>query len=76
MTRSAKKSINIKLETTENNGLRYFTIYEVNGVNENDDRIVIGRYTDRAKAEVCQQTYYDAKLYKTVYIMEQMVWVD
>lgn len=76
MTRSAKKSINIKLETSENNGLRYFTIYEVKGVMENDDCYVIERFTDRAKAEGCQELYYDTKLYKTVYIMEQMVWVD
>lgn len=76
MTRSAKKSINIKLETSENNGLRYFTIYEVKGVMENDERIVIERLIDRAKAEGCQELYSDTKLYKTVYIMEQMVWVD
>lgn len=76
MTRSTKKSINIKLEKTDELGLRYFTIYEVKGVMEDDERIVIGRFTDRAKAEVCQQTYYDVKLYKTVYIMEQTVWVD
>lgn len=76
MTRSAKKSINIKLETSENNGLRYFKIYEVKGVKENDDRIVIERFTDRAKAEGCQELYYGAKLYKNIYIMEQTVWVD
>ena len=76
MARSAKKSINIKLEATDELGLRYFTIYEVKGVMEGDERIVIGRYTDRAKAEGCQKLYYDAEIYKTVYIMEQTVWVD
>lgn len=76
MTRSAKKSINIKLEETEELGLRYFTIYEVKGVMENDERIVIHRFADRAKAEGCQELYYDTKLYKTIYIMEQTVWVD
>lgn len=76
MTRSAKKSINIKLEATDALGLRYFRIYEVKGVNENDDRIVIERFTDKAKAEGCQKVYYDTELYKTIYIMEQMVWVD
>ena len=76
MTRSAKKSINIKLEKTEELGLRYFTIYEVKGVMENDERIVIDRFADRAKAEGCQKLYYDTELYKTIYIMEQTVWVD
>ena len=76
MTRSSKKSINIKLETTEQSGLRYFTIYEVKGVKENDERIVIHCFTDRTKAEGCQKLYEDTNLYSTIYIMEQTVWVD
>lgn len=76
MKQSAKKSINIKLSATEQSGLRYFTIYEVKGVKENDERTIIDRFTDKAKAEGCQQLYDDCDLYTCVYIIEQMVWVD
>lgn len=76
MKNSASKSIRVSVETTENHGLRYFTIYEVKGVNENDDRVVIERFYKRENAEGCMNLYDDCKLYKTVYIMEQTVWVD
>lgn len=76
MKNSAKKSVTIKLSATEQSGLRYFTIYEVKGVMDNDERTVIDRFTDKAKAEGCKKLHYDCNLYRSVYIIEQIVLVD
>ncbi len=77
MKKQTSKSIRVSVEATYKSGLRYFTIYEVKGIKENDDRVIIERFTSREKVEGCMELYADCpNLYKSVYIMEQSVWVD
>lgn len=76
MTRSAKNSVRVLVETTEKNSLRYFTIYEVKGVKDDGEKVIIQRCLNKDVALNVQEAYYDIDTYKTVYIMEQTVWVD
>ena len=58
------------------NGSKYFHIYEVKGEMQDGTVIVSGRFLSRKKAEeymdFAERTF--TKLYKMVYIMEEMVW--
>ena len=61
----------------EQSGIKYITIYEVRGIREADDeRIVLDRYLNKDDAEKYKKFCLEvnAQTYRSVYVMEQMVW--
>lgn len=68
-----KKSITI--QATEN-GKKYFTIYEVKAVKHDGDVVVYERELKKEEAEEDLETINNilSNLYKSCYIIEQIVW--
>ena len=66
------------IKTQSKFGYEYFTIYEVKAVKlDDDERIVLDRYSTREAAEEYKDFCYEAykNLYSSVYVYEVTVWV-
>jgi hypothetical protein len=65
----------ITIQATEN-GLKYFKIYEVKVIKHNGDVHIYERYMSRKEAEKDCDFIHDtlSNLYKSAYIMEQIVY--
>ena len=65
----------ITIQATES-GLKYFKIYEVKVIKHNGDVHIYERYMSRKEAEKDCDFIYDnlSNLYKSAYIMEQIVY--
>lgn len=72
----AKKAVIIECEITKELDMRYFIIYELVGRNGEGEHRTINFYRSKEKAMKAKEAYYDAGIYGTLFIREQMVWVD
>lgn len=68
------KSRKISVEVVKVGNQSYFNIFEVKGETNDGEVVLIDRYLKEEDAIKCQELYYETKLYKVIYVRNQMVW--
>ena len=70
----SKKSLIHKMQIVEKDDMAYAVVYVVRGCKYNQPVNTIGLYFSKDEAERTKETYYQAEIYDTIWVVEKMVW--